>query len=390
MVDGSSFKRTYPALRLLEIANLALSPLSVLIAALAMFVFSLASGLVDLTIRSEGLVIVKTNPAEVAATAADVASVIQRRSTVMVDLSSEFERIAEPELIRPWSSLIGPAFTIVSHPPGLNSWLNTLLKFAMALSLWSLVGVVLCRRAAFLFAGEDNATIVRAVKYSLRRWPATVGAPIIPAVATLLIGILLVCLGFVGRIPGLGGAWLAAISPGVAVLGLVMAFLFFVTILSWPLMVAAISVDDCDSFGGLSRAYSNLTGRPWHALFFAVIAILVGRLVMLVVNLFAVTAIWFAESSISFGAGAVQTTTWLHSPLTEIVQLIVSGIGVSFFWSAATIIYLLLRHEVDMAPFDRIALDDEDRPVREPLPVVGMPATDARAELNGSQPGVNT
>lgn len=387
MADGFSFKRSFPALRLLETASLALSPLSVAVAALALIVLNLAGGLLDLTIRPEPLVTLKTD-ADPLAMANEVAREVQRRSLQPFGLPTEMERLALPELIRPWSSVIGPASTIVNHSGGFNSWLNAVLQFALSLAAWSLAGAIICRRTAFLFAGDDNATILRATKYSIRRWPATVGAPVIPVVAAAFVGALLAGIGFVGRIPGLGGVWLSAISPLVALFGLAMAFLFFVTIFSWPLMVSAVAIDDCDSFGGLSRAYSNLTGRPWHALLFALIAILVGRLLLFVVHLFAETTIWFAESSVSFGAGVAQTSATLHPPLIWIVHLVSSGVGVSFFWSAATVMYLMLRQEVDMAPFDRIALDDEDRPVREPLPVVGMPATDVKPDQNGAASAV--
>ena len=62
----------------------------------------------------------------------------------------------------------------------------------------------------------------------------------------------------------------------------------------------------------------------------------------------------------------------------------VKGIGISYFWSATVVIYLLLRQEVDGVPVDRVAPDDELRPVRDPFPVVGIPATDAKTEPNAT------
>ena len=159
-----------------------------------------------------------------------------------------------------------------------------------------------------------------------------------------------------------------------------MAFLMLTTAFGWPLMVAAVSTDDCDSFGALSRAYSCLTGRPWHLMSYASIGTLVGVVLMSVVHLIAETTIWCAMSGMALGMGEELAYGSLRGTLPPVVRELVTGVGISFFWSASVVIYFLLRLDVDGVPLDRIAADDDARPVRDPLPVVGIPATDARTE----------
>jgi hypothetical protein len=103
-----------------------------------------------------------------------------------------------------------------------------------------------------------------------------------------------------------------------------------------------------------------------------------GSALMFVVDLFAQTTIWSVISGVSLGSGAQQAQEALIVPLGRMIGQIVKGIGISCFWSISTVIYLLLRLEVDRVPLERLAADDVVKPVREPFPVVGIPATDAK------------
>ena len=257
-----------------------------------------------------------------------------------------------------------------------------MLRFALALCLWSLVGSILCRRSAMLFVGNDESTVRRGIDYGLRRWRASASGPLIPLASALLIGLMIAAIGLVGRLPGLGFIvfWIAL--PVVIIMGFTMAFLLLATAFGWPLMMAAVSTDDCDGFGALSRAYSGLSGRPWHAMGYASIGTLVGVVLMAVVHLIAETTIWCAMSGTALGSGEEWAYESIQVILTPVVHALVSGVGISFFWSTAVVIYLLLRLDVDGVPLDRIAVDDDARPVRDPLPVVGIPATDARTGID--------
>jgi hypothetical protein len=188
--------------------------------------------------------------------------------------------------------------------------------------------------------------------------------------------------GLFGRLPILGSWWLTLTSPFLGFLGLLMALLLLTTALGWPLMVAAVATDDCDSYGGLSRAWGGLLNRPWHFLACVILALMIGLMLMLVAHLFASTASYCSVSSTAFGSGASQAELGLIKPLTRLMKLMLAGVGVSYFWSASTILFLLLRQEIDGLPLNHLARDIGDRPVRDPLPVVGIPATDAEINSN--------
>jgi hypothetical protein len=349
-------RNQFPVLRILEAAGVALSPGSIALATVTAVLLGFSGWIVDR--------IFHVDPAK------------SWPPLVISVFGLEFS--ANEVIISPWTSVAQPAVLAVTSGAGISGRLNGLLRFGLALGAWSLVGVILCRRSAFLFVCNDQSTVARAVKYGLRRWGDSIRSPLIPLAAALLIGIIISGVGLLGRLPYWGSAWLFLISPIVAVLGVVMAFLLLATMLAWPLMVAAVAIDDCESFGGLSRAYSILTSRPWQTTGYIIFGLLVGLILMAVTMAVGETTIWCGVSATAFGSGGEQVRKSLVSPLTTLVHEIVTGIGISFFWSAATVIYLLLRQDVDGVPLDRIALDDDDRPVRDPLPVVGIPATDAK------------
>ncbi len=66
--------------------------------------------------------------------------------------------------------------------------------------------------------------------------------------------------------------------------------------------------------------------------------------------------------------GAALTTVWL-----TVVFMIMLGFSYSFFWSAACMIYLLMRNKVDEVDLDEVYLEDDDVPPPPPSPVLNTP-----------------
>ena len=188
-----------------------------------------------------------------------------------------------------------------------------------------------------------------------------------------------------GQLPFIGPLWLTVTSPATTLLGFAIAFLLLATAFAWPIMVASVATDDCDSFGSLSRAYSGLSGRPWQALGLACVGLLTGTVLISLVLLLGITTVWCTISSVALGSGTERADESLLKPATNLVRLVTSGVGISFFWSTTTILALLLRREVDGVPLERLAQDDNLRPPHDPLPVVGIPATDVREKPTNNE-----
>jgi hypothetical protein len=368
LVGHTRLRRQFPAVRLLDVAAISVAPASVFIATMGY----LGLTVMEWVIRR----VFAVNPAP-------LASPMDEQLAVQSVLIPGNLSPAMTAILYPWWSTIQPIVTFVTAAGDNRRFLTAAVEFLVGVIFWSLIGTILCRRSATLFAGNDESSMQRAIAYSVRRWKSAVIAPAIPLFSAVLLGVIAAVVGLLGCLPFLGHVWLVMTSPLTLILAFAMAFLLLATAFGWPLMLASIAVDDCDGFGALSRAFSSLSGRPWHAFGFAAISLLTGAIAVRLVNLLGTTTYACAVSSVAVGSGLERFQQSLLIPLTSAVSTVIAGFGISYFWSAVTVIALLLRQEIDGVPLDRLSLDDALRPAHDPFPVVGIPATDARPENNG-------
>lgn len=365
-------RNRFPELRLFDTAGLALSPGSIVIAVLASLLVALIG---------RGLDRVMVPDAKIAAHV-----VFDERVPGAIGSIPGFELEQSPRWHSPWTIVARPAIYTVTTSDGMAARFSGLIRLVIIFAIWSLAGLILCRRAATLFVGDDQSSLQDAVEYGSRRWSNSVSGPAIPIFAALVVGLVILIGGLVGRLPWVGSAWLTMTSPLAALFGFGMAVLLLSALCGWPLMAAAIAIDDCDGFGALSRTCSGIAGRPWHLVGYVFVCTLVGAILTVVVQIFGDATIWCAVSATSLGSGEAVVKQSLVDPVTSIVRLVEAGIMLSFFWSAATVIALLLRREVDGVPIDQIAPDHVIEVDPDPLPVVGIPATDSRIQINGHMP----
>ena len=87
------------------------------------------------------------------------------------------------------------------------------------------------------------------------------------------------------------------------------------------------------------------------------------------------------ENAVGFATSAVRF--W-----ERVVELLVVGFVVSYFWTAVTIVYFLLRKSVDAMPLDAVAqaesATDNDSPS---LPLVGVAAAQQREQTDSGERG---
>lgn len=299
-------------------------------------------------------------------------------------------------LAAPWTTVVSPLsdlvwdrdrFTLGTFASGRNSF-GIGLNLAWAVVVWSLFGTAICRAAAVQIAKDRSESFPQAVRYASARFHSTIGAPSIPTAAILATVIFLAVAAWFGRFPVLGGPLLTALSPLLFFAGVVIAFLMLVIVCGWPLMIAAMSVEDCDGFGALSRAYSFLAGRPVQAVWQAMVSAVYGSALVALVSL-VFTAALFAEFwplAENVGDSDKWGTVIQVSHVTA--QLLLASFACSLFWSLATLNYLLLRQAVDQKPFEEIAAG-VDEEFRSELPVVGIPASDYRPEHHDGRPTID-
>ena len=137
-----------------------------------------------------------------------------------------------------------------------------------------------------------------------------------------------------------------------------------------------------------NRAYGYVFSRPWHYLWFTIVALAYGSALVLFVSFVANLATFLAARTVATGMGAdavqaliagnpqslggnaiigikpaIAQNFWGTTPAgvwSQIAALLVSGFVASYFWSASTIIYFLLRQSDDATDLKDVYLPEEE------------------------------
>ena len=254
-----------------------------------------------------------------------------------------------------------------------------LLCALWSLAVWAAIGGALTRIAALALARESRLGFLGGLRFGVAKWPAYFFAPLVPlagGIVLILLGLvygLLMKLNFVALLLSLGWPIMLLASLGVAIVLLGLLF-------GWALMWPTVSSEGTDAFDAISRSYSYTFQRPLHYLFYGLVAAALGWLAAAVVFWVAEETVVLAGWAVSWGAGADRAASlliaaapkpgeepaWLlssaHNVLafwTGCVGLVATAFLYSYFWSAATAIYFLLRQNVDGTERDEVAVEEE-------------------------------
>jgi hypothetical protein len=213
---------------------------------------------------------------------------------------------------------------------------------------------------------ERRPSIAECLRFAkASAWPL-VGPPLFPVVAAAACGVAGAVLGVLYRLPIVGApvAGLTFFAP--LGLGFVMAILLIDLAAAWPLIHVSVAADAESPLDVLSRAFGYVNRRPVRFVACAAIAWLVGAVGLLVVDALLRIAVHLAAwglnmtTSPEIVAGLVRPDRDVSSldtlagtvPFfwTRVVKALGHAWVYAYFWSAATMIYLILRQDVDGTP----------------------------------------
>jgi hypothetical protein len=296
--------------------------------------------------------------------------------------------------------IVGPTWALGQHP------LYFALLLAIALPVWAVIGGAVSRIAAVHVARDEKVSVRQALRFSTHKLLSFLTAPLLPL---LLVGITGLVFGFAGWLSELqllriGSIWTVALSASFVVVILVsilVACTLFGTIAGFGLMYPTIAVEGSDSFDAISRSFSYVFARPWKMAFFCLIGLVHGAITYLFLRFMVlvtlVTARWFL-TAFTADIGPDGTTSianaWpgpsgllqLTPPIDSFaltgpekvastlvmfwVYLFVALLGayvLSLYITTNTIIYYLLRNDVDATQFDDVYLEQTDDDLEEEL-----------------------
>ncbi len=342
-----------------------------------------------------------------------------------------------PVLVEPLVKLVSPVYFLFKPQAGGWNRIFLGCLILWSLLVWGLFGGAITRLAVVQAARNEKIGLGEALSFARERLQSYFLAPTFPLLCIAAITVGLAVFGLVeGLLPWFGDIVLAGLLwPVVILLGLIMAVVL-VGLLGYPLMSPTISAEGSDSFDALSRSYSYVYQSPWQYIWYWTVALFYGAALIFFVGVMGSMAVYLGqwgmnrapwlegtvetdrtpayfmlEAPQSFGwrdlllsdsAYAVeseyiapsgemrkrvdllpeykaklsfpnQVGKWMVSFWLGLVFLLIVGFGYSYFWTASSIIYLLMRKHVDETDLDEVYMEDDEMPMTAPLPAT--PAT---------------
>ena len=334
----------------------------------------------------------------------------------------QFGTYQVPNLIEPLLKFLTPVYYLTDARATFWVYVYILALIVWLLVVWAFFGGVITRMAVLQLSGKEGGGLREAIAYVRRRYVSYLLSPLVPI---LIIGFLVFCcmvFGLIHWIPALGDFWDGIFWFLPLLAGLVMTLLM-VGMIGYPMMYTTLSAEGSDTFDALSRSYNYVYESPWHYLWYSAVAIAYGAVLILFVIIVGSLTTYFAKWGVSkfpaWGAperspeylfvyapeslgwrklltdgspaaindlgdpidpvanqkymdnyawynhaGAGLASFWIH-----LVFLMVIGFGYSYFWTASTQIYLLMRKRVDETEMDEVYVEEEapDAPVMPPV-----------------------
>ncbi len=259
----------------------------------------------------------------------------------------------------------------------------SIIFFAIVLAVLSVAGGAICRIAALQFAGAEKPGLRQAIRFGLRKFTAFFTAPLTPMIIILVIGATIILLGAWGNIPYVGELTVGLLLPLAFIAAVIIAIIAIGIVGGFSLMFPTIAYEDSDCFDSISRSFSYVYNKPWRMGLYMVIAFVYGVICYLFVRFFSFLVLWSTHAFLQlgfayqnrklhaiwpepaftdfFGAAVAAPTNWstsISSALIYFWVLVVIGLVVSFvisfYFSASTIIYALMRNRVDLIPLEEV------------------------------------
>ena len=264
----------------------------------------------------------------------------------------------------PFRAIVAPFAALFTRGGGPLAWFLSALKAVWAAVVWGIFGGAIGRVAVVQAAVGRKVGLGTAVRFALRKSGPLIGAPLTPMLAVAVLAAACVLFGLLYRLPSPVGGFLVTVLGFVPLLlGLLMAIILVGLAIGWPLMHATVAAEGEDAADALSRSYSYVNQRLARYAIHAVVGLDDrlrrpdrGRCG------FARIVLGLADWGVGLAAPDLdRLDDWAANGRifwSRVVGLLVLAWVYSYFWSAASIIYLILRRDVDGTAWHDIYLPE--------------------------------
>jgi hypothetical protein len=294
-----------------------------------------------------------------------------------------------------------------------------IIFFIIMLAVTSISGGAVCRIAALQFARGEKPGLTEALRFSTKRFVNFFTTPLAPVGIIIFIGLFVFLLGLAGNIPRAGELIVGIGMPLALFAGVLVTVIVIGAVAGLNLMFPAVAYDGSDCFDAISRSFSYVYARPWRMVAYTAIAAVYGSFCYVFVRLFAFLLLWITRWLLQLGLWAdngskeinklaaiwpkpelrylvrfsppaqANWTEWAAAFLVYLSLLVIVGLAVSFiisfYFSANTIIYSLMRNKVDNTAFEDIYMQFDEAEV-EPAANELLPKEEPPSPESESQP----
>jgi len=262
------------------------------------------------------------------------------------------------------------------------------------LAIWAFFGGAIARLAAIDFAKGERIEIGQAGAFTCKKFGSFFWAPVAPLVFVAILFLCNYLLGLAGRLPGVGPIIVGLLFFLAAISGFLVVILLIGTILGFPFMWPAIAMEGTDAFDAISRSFNYLFARPWKTLWCWLVALAYGSVTTAFAGWFVISVARVAYAGVAAGMGSdfdpiaeflrsgvpPDGTQWpllIAMVLVRVLIILAGGLFlgyiVSFKLTAFTIIYAIIRRDVDGTDMSEAYLPEQaEAPTETPEPPVAQ------------------
>lgn len=256
------------------------------------------------------------------------------------------------------------------------------------LAIWSIAGGAITRVASLDYAKGSGIGFRESLKYSTKKFWSYYWAPVAPILGALFFVLLNGLAGLMAKIKFLE-ILLVLGFPIILLFSFLILFVVIVGVIGCWLMIPTISADGSDAFDSMSRAYSYVLSQPLKYFTYLASAVVFGMFALAIASVAAYLLVETSFATVGLGMGekfktieaaingivsatgesglaanysvpmqirmalgglestiTVITTMGLLSYLL-LLKLAVWSVAAAYIGSAQTVLYLLMRKEVD-------------------------------------------
>lgn len=230
----------------------------------------------------------------------------------------------------------------------------------LGVPVWTGGGGALCRMVAVDIAGHVNLSLREALGFALRRAWTLSWSLLLPLVALGALALFMAVAGWLLLNLPVVELLGALLYGGFLLLGLLVTLIFVGFALGQALLVPAVAAESTDSVDAFQRAYAYVLGRPARLALYGAAALSIGVVVYaiggaIVGGVERLTAdlsmAWLSDARANELLGATGAEESFAALLirrwNQALGLLLAGFGVSLYFSASTIVYMLCRRVND-------------------------------------------